>query len=153
MVKIFTKTKINQCKLNLKKISIVNILAFQVELTQVRYPSLKRGSFSTLQDKHVATFEKILPGRVLTSTKGDDLETFNTDWLRTVRGNSAVVLKPKTAEEVSEILRFCNSEKLAVCPQGGNTGLVGGSVPVFDEVILSTALMRNIDSIDTASGK
>lgn len=38
--------------------------------------------------------------------------------------------------QVSQILKYCNSRCLAVVPQGGNTGLVGGSVPVFDEVIL-----------------
>ena len=37
--------------------------------------------------------------------------------------------------QVSQILKYCNSRCLAVVPQGGNTGLVGGSVPVFDEVI------------------
>lgn len=37
--------------------------------------------------------------------------------------------------QVSEIIRHCNSRNLAVVPQGGNTGLVGGSVPVYDEVI------------------
>lgn len=36
---------------------------------------------------------------------------------------------------MSQILKYCNSRRLAVVPQGGNTGLVGGSVPVFDEVI------------------
>lgn len=38
-------------------------------------------------------------------------------------------------------------------PQGGNTGLVGGSVPVYDEIILSTALMNNIRTFDSISGK
>lgn len=38
-------------------------------------------------------------------------------------------------------------------PQGGNTGLVGGSVPVFDEIILSTVLMNRIVSFDKVSGK
>lgn len=38
--------------------------------------------------------------------------------------------------QISQILKYCNSRCLAVVPQGGNTGLVGGSVPVFDEVIL-----------------
>lgn len=38
-------------------------------------------------------------------------------------------------------------------PQGGNTGLVGGSVPVYDEIILSTALMKNIHTFDSISGK
>jgi len=36
--------------------------------------------------------------------------------------------------QVAQILKYCNSRCLAVVPQGGNTGLVGGSVPVFDEV-------------------
>lgn len=38
-------------------------------------------------------------------------------------------------------------------PQGGNTGLVGGSVPVFDEVILSTALMNQVISFHSVSGE
>lgn len=38
-------------------------------------------------------------------------------------------------------------------PQGGNTGLVGGSVPVHDEIVLSTALMNNILRFDDVSGK
>lgn len=38
-------------------------------------------------------------------------------------------------------------------PQGGNTGMVGGSVPVFDEVILSTALMNQVISFHDVSGK
>ncbi len=67
-------------------------------------------------------------------------------------GNSQTVLRPKTTEEVSAILAYCNERSLAVVPQGGNTGLVGGSVPVFDEVIISTQLMNNVLSIDEVSG-
>lgn len=37
--------------------------------------------------------------------------------------------------QVSQILKYCNSRRIAVVPQGGNTGLVGGSIPVFDEVV------------------
>jgi FAD/FMN-containing dehydrogenase len=37
-------------------------------------------------------------------------------------------------------------------PQGGNTGLVGGSVPIFDEIVLSLSLMNEIESFDEASG-
>lgn len=49
--------------------------------------------------------------------------------------------------------RYSNERNLAVNPQGGNTGLVGGSVPVFDEIILSTALMNQVISFDSVSGK
>lgn len=55
---------------------------------------------------------------------GSDTMGYNIDWIKTVRGNSNVVLKPKTTEEVSEIMKYCHSRKLAVVPQGGNTGLV-----------------------------
>lgn len=41
---------------------------------------------------------------------------------------------PHVFMQLSQILKYCNSRRLAVVPQGGNTGLVGGSVPVFDEV-------------------
>lgn len=67
-------------------------------------------------------------------------------------GYSEVVLKPKTTAEVSEIMKICFKEHLAVCPQGGNTGLVGGSVPVFDEVIVSLSLMNKIHNIDETTG-
>ncbi|XP_076829623.1 D-2-hydroxyglutarate dehydrogenase, mitochondrial isoform X2 [Brachyhypopomus gauderio] len=50
------------------------------------------------------------------------------------------------------ILLYCNARNLAVCPQGGNTGLVGGSVPVFDEIILSTALLNQVIAFDNISG-
>lgn len=68
-------------------------------------------------------------------------------------GSSALVLKPKTTDEVSKILSFCNNNNLAVCPQGGNTGLVGGQLPVFDEIVISTELMNEIISVDDSSGK
>ena len=62
------------------------------------------------------------------------------------------MLRPRTTEQVSNILAYCNKERLAVCPQGGNTGLVGGSVPVFDEVVLSLELMNRILSVDEITG-
>jgi D-2-hydroxyglutarate dehydrogenase len=83
---------------------------------------MKRGKYADLTEKDIAQFESILDkNRVLT---GDDTQGFNIDWMRSFRGYSNAVLKPKNTEEVSEIMKFCNSRKLAVCPQGGNTGLV-----------------------------
>jgi FAD/FMN-containing dehydrogenase len=72
--------------------------------------------------------------------------------MRIVRGKGTLLLKPQTTQQVSEILQYCNSRKLAVVPQGGNTGLVGGSVPVFDEIILSMSLMNKVEKIDSVSG-
>ena len=62
------------------------------------------------------------------------------------------MLKPQTNEEIAAILKYCNQEKIAIVPQGGNTGLVGGSNPVFDEVILSTSNMNKILGFDESYG-
>lgn len=63
-----------------------------------------------------------------------------------------MVLRPKTTAEVSTLLQYCNDRSLAVVPQGGNTGLVAGSVPVFDEIVISTELMNNVLQLDDVSG-
>lgn len=51
-------------------------------------------------------------------------------------------MTPTTTEEISECLKYCNEQRIAVVPQGGNTGLVGGSVPLHDEVVISTKKMN-----------
>lgn len=123
----------------------------EVELTSVRYPYLKRGQYNSLTSGHVNFFESFLDkNQVLQDTS--EVTGYNIDWMRTVRGSSSLVLRPRTTEQVSNILAYCNKERLAVCPQGGNTGLVGGSVPVFDEVVLSLELMNRILSVDEITG-
>lgn len=110
-----------------------------------------RGPYATLSDVDVATFERLLgPSAVLTEPA--DMEAFNVDWLRTCQGSGAAVLLPRSTEEVSAVLSHCHGRRLAICPQGGNTGLVGGSVPVFDELVLSMARMSKVNTIDPLSG-
>lgn len=110
----------------------------------------QRLPFSRVTEEDLAFFREILPGRAITDP--DLVQSSNEDWLKSVRGSSEVLLRPQTTQEVSKILSYCNSRNLAVNPQGGNTGLVGGSVPVYDEIILSTSLMNNIRSFDNVSG-
>jgi D-2-hydroxyglutarate dehydrogenase len=121
------------------------------DLTKDRYP-VKRGNFTNLEDKDIAKFESILGDTNRVLTDKSETEGYNVDFLNSVRGYSNVVLKPKTTQEVSEILKYCNERRIAVCPQGGNTGLVGGSVPVFDEVVISMNLMNQVERIDEYSG-
>jgi len=120
------------------------------ELTRIRHPEVKRGGFSCLADTDIKHFQNILePHRII--TEDADLIGYNCDWLGIVRGESKLVLKPKTTEELSAIVAHCFERNLAICPQGGNTGLVGGSVPVFDEVVISTQLMNQIEDLDENS--
>ncbi|ETI34678.1 hypothetical protein F443_18861 [Phytophthora nicotianae P1569] len=100
-----------------------------------------------------AYFQQLLkPESVLTDA--DDTETYTVDWLKKYKAqsNHQMVLKPKTTEQVSAILKYCNERNLPVVPQGGNTGLVGGSVPVYDEIVLSTSSMNSVISFDEVSG-
>ena len=85
-------------------------------------------------------------------TNPDELAAFNTDWMQKYRGRSRVAVLPGTTEQVSSVLRHCNERRLPVVPQGGNTGLVGGSVPVEEEVVLSTSRMSSVVSFDPLAG-
>lgn len=107
--------------------------------------------FSALTDADANHFQRVLgPSGILTSA--DDVAPYNMDWMGRYNGSTRIVLRPSDTSAVSEILQYCNSRRLAVVPQGGNTGLVGGSVPVFDEIVLSMAKMNRILSFDDLSG-
>lgn len=108
--------------------------------------------FKALEEADVAFFRGVLKDDNYVITNEQDLDFFNEDWMRKYKGQSKLVLKPKTTEQVSEILKYCNQNKLAVVPQGGNTGLVGGLNPVFDEIIISVANMNKIRNFDDISG-
>lgn len=59
-----------------------------------------------------------------------------------------VVVKPESPEEVSEILRLANREKIPVTPRGGATGLCGGCVPIYKGIVLSLEDMNRIVEVD-----
>jgi FAD/FMN-containing dehydrogenase len=100
-----------------------------------------RQNFNKLDNTDIKYFKSILDENAVET---ENLDIYNKDWLKKYIGNSQLVLKPKSTEEVSKILKYCNENKLALVPQSGNTGLVGGSVPVFDEIILN---MKRMDKI------
>ncbi|UNI14202.1 (R)-2-hydroxyglutarate--pyruvate transhydrogenase [Purpureocillium takamizusanense] len=131
------------------------------KLTAETYPELKRDDrFARVTPEDVAFFRDLLgeDAAVICGVDGagdaaaSDLEPFNEDWMHKYQGQTRLVLRPASTEHASGILRYCNERMLAVVPQGGNTGLVGGSVPVFDEIVVSMARMNRIHSFDDASG-
>ena len=68
------------------------------------------------------------------------------EWRDRWRGTTPLLLLPRSTEEVSQIVRHCAEHRIAVTPQGGNTGLVGGQIPA-GEVLLSTERMRAIRAL------
>ncbi|KAF5870906.1 putative d-lactate dehydrogenase 2 protein [Botrytis fragariae] len=129
-----------------------------IKFTSETYPDIKRDSrFAKITEENVKFFKDLLGKESaiidgVTKDATDDLEPFNGDWMRKYRGHTSLVLKPGSTEEVSKILKYCNDNMLAVVPQGGNTGLVGGSVPVFDEIVINMSRMNQIRSFDEVSG-
>uniref|UniRef100_UPI0025C4DC4A FAD-binding oxidoreductase n=1 Tax=Bosea sp. (in: a-proteobacteria) TaxID=1871050 RepID=UPI0025C4DC4A len=75
------------------------------------------------------------------------------DWRGLYRGPALVVARPTSTGEVAACMRICSEAGIAVVPQGGNTGLVGGSVPRPEDrcVLLSLERMnavRRLDALD-----
>ena len=86
----------------------------------------------------------------------DAMTPYVVDWTRRFGGRARCVVRPETTDEVSSVLRVCAEADVSVVPQGGNTGLVGGSVPGPDgppPVILSMTRMNWISDVDTLSGQ
>jgi FAD/FMN-containing dehydrogenase len=119
---------------------------------------IKRDSrFKELTADDVKFFKELLGSESaiidgLNQDATSDLEGYNADWMKKYRGQAKLVVKPETTEQVSKIMKYCNDNLLAVNPQGGNTGLVGGSVPVFDEIVLNLSRMNKIRDFDEVSG-
>lgn len=69
------------------------------------------------------------------------------------RGESSLLLKPKNTEEVSKILKLCNKYNIKIVPQGGRTGLCGGTIPSENgqEIILSLERMNKIKDLNEAN--
>ncbi|MGI8828672.1 MAG: FAD-binding oxidoreductase [Candidatus Limnocylindria bacterium] len=76
-----------------------------------------------------------------------------TDWSRRFHGQAVAVVRPGSTEEVAAALRACSDAGVGVVPQGGNTGLVGGSVPRGGEVILSLLRLNEVGEVDTDAGE
>jgi FAD/FMN-containing dehydrogenase len=77
-----------------------------------------------------------------------ELQPHLREWRGRYFGHTPLMLKPKTAAEVSKILSICNESGTAVVAQGGNTGLVGAQIPFDGELLLSLERMRTIRNID-----
>ncbi|MEO7190308.1 MAG: FAD-binding oxidoreductase [Vicinamibacterales bacterium] len=74
------------------------------------------------------------------------------DWMVAMSGGLPLALvRPRTTVEVATVLRLCHARRVAVVPQGGLTGLVGGATPVAGCVVISLDRMSGIEEIDEAA--
>jgi FAD/FMN-containing dehydrogenase len=90
-------------------------------------------------------------GHVLTDP--DLRATYETDWTGRFHGTARCVVRPGSTADVAAVIRACAEDGAPVCVQGGNTGLVGASVPADGAVLLSTARLRELGPLDELSAQ
>lgn len=93
--------------------------------------------------------EVVGPAHVLTDP--GVLAAYETDWTRRWHGRAGLVVRPGTTAEVAAVVTACAALGVPVLAQGGNTGLVGGSVPAGGEVVLATTRLRRLDPVDRSA--
>ncbi len=83
-------------------------------------------------------------------TRDEDTRAYFTDWRRQYSAHAEAVVRPASTAEVAAVVQVCVREGVAIVPQGGNTGLCGGSVPTGREreIVLSLSRMRRIREVD-----
>jgi len=69
-----------------------------------------------------------------------------TEWRNRWTGHTPIMLTPRSTDEVARAVGLCSEQGVAIIPQGGNTGLVGGQVP-YGEVLLSTRKLRAVRDV------
>lgn len=81
------------------------------------------------------------------------LAVYLSDWRNAYIGKAALVVRPASTEEVAAVVRLCQEHQVALVPQGGNTGLCGGSIPDASgtQVVLSLTRMTRIREVDPAN--
>jgi FAD/FMN-containing dehydrogenase len=87
------------------------------------------------------------PANVLT---GEDMSRYLTDWRGRFTGRAQAVARPGSTREVADLVKLCAAQRVPIVPQGGNTGLVLGSVPDAsgNAIVLSLSRMNRVRGID-----
>src|SRR3954463_3611749 len=86
-------------------------------------------------------------------TDADVVAPYVVDWTGRFRGTTPAVVRPGTVDEVASVVAACDDAGVAVVPQGGNTGLVGGGVPLRGEIVLSLTRLRALGPVDQRAGQ
>lgn len=84
-------------------------------------------------------------------TDRDSIAPYVTDWTGRFIGTGRLVVRPGSVDEVVEIVELCRRDGLAIVPQGGNTGMVGGGVPLHGEVVVSLRRLDRVGVVDRTS--
>jgi glycolate oxidase len=102
---------------------------------------------ATITLSHIEELKKIV-GENYVFADEENLEYYGHDETERLQFNPEVVVKPKTADEISAIMKMCNKDLIPVTPRGAGTGLSGGALAHLGGVLISCERMNNIIEID-----
>ncbi len=103
--------------------------------------------FNALTKEHISALEKLLPNESLVYDL-ESKEKYSHDFTEDLKFSPEAVVFARTAEEVSQVLRFATQEKIPVTPRGAGTGLSGAALPIYGGLVLSLEKMDKILEID-----
>jgi FAD/FMN-containing dehydrogenase len=83
----------------------------------------------------------------------DLVASYTSDWSGRFVGHTVAVVRPGSTDEVAGVVQACRELGVPLVPQGGNTGLVGGGVPLHGEVVLSLRRLQTLEDVDGMSGQ
>jgi glycolate oxidase len=95
----------------------------------------------------IKAFEAVV-GKKDVVQRREELITYECDGLTSYRQRPAVVLLPRTTEQIAELVKICNQYSVPFIARGSGTGLSGGALPSENSVLIVTSLMRQILSVD-----
>jgi FAD/FMN-containing dehydrogenase len=105
----------------------------------------------TLPGGFVERLREVVGRHVLTDP--DIVTSYTTDWTGRFVGRSPAVVRPGSTEEVAGVVALCRESAVALVPQGGNTGLVGGGVPLEGEIVVSLGRLDRVEPVDELAGQ
>ena len=112
--------------------------------------AMNRHTKPALPPDLLAQFKKIV-GEKYALTDPQLQESYLVEMRDLYHGQTPLVLRPGAVEEVAAIVKLANDNKIAVVPQGGNTGLVGGQIPMHGELLLSLTRLDKVREVDAVS--
>ena len=102
------------------------------------------------REQIAVALRKIVPGEGVI-TEEAERRAYETDGLPAYKQLPLIVVLPETTEQVSQVLRYCNDNKIRVVPRGAGTSLSGGALPREDGVLLGLGKFNKVLEVDYAN--
>ena len=116
------------------------------DMSELALPKVDKSTILN-KDKIVSKLKRITKSENILD-HNDEIKPYETDALSAYKQKPLVVVLPENTQEVSEILKYCNKEKIKVIPRGAGTGLSGGALPLKDSILLALGKFNKILEID-----